>query len=74
MQPPDSCTSDHASRSVVPSHRIQVTGEMARVGAPGQPLTHEARVDLIREGDEIRAIDVTCPCGQRVRLQCVYDS
>jgi hypothetical protein len=74
MQIPDPCTSDHASRTVVPSHRIQVTGEMARVGAPSQTLAHEPRVDVIREGDEVRAIDVTCPCGQRVRLQCVYDS
>jgi hypothetical protein len=70
----ESSTSDHASRVVVPGHRVQLTGETARVGAPVQPLGSEPRIDLIRENNEVRAIDVTCPCGKRVRLQCVYDS
>jgi len=75
MQLSDPCASDHAGRTVVPGHRVHLTGEMARVGPPPSQLPgSEPRVEVIREGDEVRAIDVTCPCGQRVRLQCVYDS
>ena len=74
MQRSEQGAGNHGDRTVVPGHRVQVTGEMARVGVPGQHPAHEPRIELIREGDEVRAIDVTCPCGQRVRLQCVYDS
>ena len=74
MQLTDQCASDQGGRTVVPGHRVRVTGEIARVGAHGQHPAHEPRIEIIREGDEVRAIDVTCPCGQRVRLQCVYDS
>jgi hypothetical protein len=74
MQLSDPSASNHAGRNVVPSHRVHLTGEMARIGPPAQLPGFEPRVEIIREGDEVRAIDVTCPCGQRVRLQCVYDS
>jgi hypothetical protein len=74
MQLSDPSASNHAGRNVVPGHRVHQTGEMARVGPPGPLAGSEPRVEIIREGDEVRAIDVTCPCGQRVRLQCVYDS
>jgi hypothetical protein len=35
-------------------------------------VSDEPRIELIREGDLIRAIDVTCSCGKRIRLVCEY--
>ncbi len=74
MQLSDPSASSHAGKNVVPGCRVHLTGEMARVGPPVPLVGSEPRVEIIREGNEVRAIDVTCPCGQRVRLQCIYDS
>jgi hypothetical protein len=60
------------SRAVVPGHCIQLAGETARVPIPGHSVA-EPRIQVIREGDEVRAIEITCSCGQKVRLRCVYD-
>jgi hypothetical protein len=62
----------YGSRSVVPGRCVQVSGETARVGVPGAANLSEPRVELIRQGDVIQAIDVTCTCGKRIRLRCVY--
>lgn len=36
---------------------------------------HDApRVELIREGDIVTAIDLTCTCGETIRLWCSYES
>ncbi len=32
-----------------------------------------ATVELVKDGDLVLAIDVTCACGERIRLRCVYD-
>jgi hypothetical protein len=44
------------------------------------PRTHLAaapacqpNIELPRDGDIIQAIDVTCTCGQKMRLRCVYE-
>jgi hypothetical protein len=64
---------DEVGRGVIPGRLIRVSGEPAYVGArgvteePGQP-----RVEMIRDGDVLRAIDVVCSCGKRIRLRCVY--
>ncbi|MFP6766204.1 MAG: hypothetical protein VB858_21405 [Planctomycetaceae bacterium] len=33
----------------------------------------QTQVNLIREGDVIREIEVTCSCGEVLRLNCQYD-
>jgi hypothetical protein len=66
---------EESSRGVIPGHLVRLSGEGARVGAPTifQP-TCEPKLELIRDGDILRAIDVTCTCGKRIRLRCVYDN
>lgn len=57
---------------VVPGHCIRLTEEPARVGVPQNGHASDPQVEVIREGDIIRAIDITCSCGQRIRLRCDY--
>jgi hypothetical protein len=72
MEASESSAARYGSRSVIPGRCVQVSGETARVGVPGAAAQSEPKVELIRQGDVIQAIDVTCTCGQRIRLRCVY--
>ncbi len=59
--------------NVIPASHIRLSGEPLTVCAPGgHDAADEPRVNLIRDGDVIRAIEVVCTCGKRVVLNCVY--
>ena len=60
-----------APSGVIPGPRVQVDG-VARVPVPGAHPEAQPTVELIRAGNVIRAIDVTCTCGRRIRLRCHY--
>ncbi len=59
--------------AVVHGNCVRWTDEPARVRIPGQSSA-EPRVDLIREGNIIRAIEVVCTCGRCIRIRCDYTS
>lgn len=60
--------------AVVPGHRVVQTNDVARIGSPhAQPAT-QASVEVIREGDVIKAIDLTCSCGEKHRIWCSYEA
>lgn len=59
---------------VLPASRVRQSNETALVGAPRQDEAHGATVELVKDGDVVRAIDVTCACGQKTRVWCVYES
>jgi len=62
-----------AGGSVVTADRVKVSAEAVRIGAPRHDAAHgEPKVQLIREDGVIRAIDVTCGCGERIRIRCEY--
>ncbi len=63
---------DYTSRAIVPGQCVRVTGEKARVPIPGHETLAEPKIELIRQGDSIEAIDITCTCGQKIRLRCLY--
>lgn len=59
---------------VVTADRVRVAEEAVRIAppaAPGPPRG-EARVQLVREDGVVKAIDVTCGCGERIRVVCEY--
>ena len=64
---------DEGSRGVIPGRLVRVSGEPARVGAPssGAPAG-QPQIEMIKDGEILRAIDVVCTCGKRIRLRCVY--
>jgi hypothetical protein len=60
------------SGTVVRGTCVRVSSDTARVGVPGQEPIAEPRIEIIRNGDVIQAIDILCGCGQHIRLHCLY--
>jgi hypothetical protein len=62
------------TRNVVPGSRVVSSGEVTCVGVPHAHERQQPVIELIREGDVVTAIDVTCSCGEKLRLWCSYES
>lgn len=62
-----------ASAAILPGHRVVQTTEVARIGGAHSHPTGQHKVELIREGDVVKAIDVTCSCGETMRIWCSYE-
>jgi hypothetical protein len=60
--------------AVVRGTSVRLSGDAARVGVAGQEPPAEPRIEIIRSGDVIQAIDIICGCGQQIRLQCRYEN
>lgn len=58
---------------VLPGNRVRRTEGTTMVGAPTQSDQHGTSVELVKDGDVVTAIDVTCACGQKTRVWCVYE-
>lgn len=63
---------EYQGRGIVPGRFVHVTEEAAPIPIPGTTPPAEPRIELIRAGDVIQAIDVTCACGRKIRLRCTY--
>jgi hypothetical protein len=62
----------HDPQGIVPSHCVHLANEQTRVGMPRHEDVKEPKIVLIRNGDNVEAIEVACTCGQRIRLKCVF--
>ena len=65
---------DVAHSVVVPGSRVVRSTEVAHVGGRPTPHGESPVIELVTEDDVVRAIDVTCACGQKMRLWCSYES
>ena len=72
MERADTSSGEYTSRAIVPGEHVRVISEAARVVVPSGAGGCEPRLDFIRDGDVIQAIDITCPCGHKMRLRCLY--
>lgn len=73
-KPSSASTVNFSHSAVIPGDRVVRSHDVVQVG--GRPhLKHDgtASVELITEGDVVKAIDVTCSCGQKIRLWCSYE-
>jgi hypothetical protein len=70
MSSAQNSSADKSNRSLVSGSNVRLRDENARVGAPdtapGAPHLH-----LIRDGNVVKTIEVTCSCGKHIRLRCV---
>jgi hypothetical protein len=57
--------------SFVPGRQVQIMAEPAHIGPPHHTLTGP-KITLIKDGETVKTIEITCTCGERIRLQCVY--
>ncbi|WP_414661702.1 hypothetical protein [Horticoccus sp. 23ND18S-11] len=49
--------------------------EHVRAVAPGSgsaPAAASAQVEVVKEGDKIVRLIVSCVCGERVEIECLY--
>jgi hypothetical protein len=58
--------------AVVSAGQVRLMSAAVRVG-PDRPDHGTARVEVIRDGDVVRAVEVVCSCGARIVLRCDYD-
>ncbi len=54
-----------------------LTAPAIRPGArPGSPAPHAhgegAQVEVIKQGDKVTRLVVTCACGERIEIDCLY--
>jgi len=43
-------------------------------GAHGAGAAGNAHVDVVKEGDKVVRLIVTCACGERVEIECLYSA
>jgi len=41
-------------------------------GAPSAPAGVSPHIDIVKQGDKIVRIVVTCTCGERTEIECLY--
>ena len=65
--------SQTGSRPIISAQRVRIAADVIRVVAPkAEGTPEEPRIQLVREAGVIRAIDVTCSCGEKIRIVCEY--
>jgi hypothetical protein len=57
---------------VISGATVQMSGEAARIGMPRTDVPCEPTVEVVQDAGIIRAIDITCTCGRKTRVHCVY--
>jgi hypothetical protein len=57
--------------SLFPPSAPVATPFAARVRA-AQPATPGTNVEVIKEGDKVVRLVITCACGERTEVECIY--
>ncbi len=70
----DSSFKPALARAVVGGRHVCFVDEPAIVGRP-RPAGDkpEPKIEVIREGNLVRAVEVVCPCGERIRVRLDYE-
>jgi hypothetical protein len=67
-------------RSISLAPLVAASGPMGQIAANGKN-THghdsgsggqKANVEIVKEGDKVVRIVVTCKCGERMEIECLY--
>jgi hypothetical protein len=59
------------NQRVVPGRSVRLSGELARVGVPGKSAAGAPRIHVVRAGDVVQLVEITCTCGEHIRLRCM---
>jgi hypothetical protein len=58
---------------LVPANRVRNSEESVSIGVPRAGESRgEPKIQLVREGGVIKAIEVVCACGELIRIRCDY--
>lgn len=61
-----------------PESAAPSAGAFALAGSPAKAAKHEGhhgespRIECVREGDRITRLVITCACGERIEIDCLY--
>lgn len=72
MESANELNAEPAIPAVIPQRLVRLLDERACLAIPRKGAAAEPQVELIRDGEAVRAIEVTCTCGKKIRLRCVY--
>lgn len=59
-------------RNIFAGDRVKVEPVARPIAVPSTNEHEEMQVQVIREGSVVKAIEITCSCGQQLRLDCQY--
>ena len=62
-----------SQRAVFHAPESQTTSAR-KVGVPAGNGCGEPRIEVVRDGDVVCAIDVHCACGEQIRIVCNYET
>lgn len=65
--PPGLCPSPGAPHAGTRGARTTSTTSRS-----GTPASGEAQVEVVKEGDKVVRLVVTCSCGERIEVECLY--
>jgi hypothetical protein len=69
----DRSDSREPGQHVVPAGHVRESGLRVKLSVPGHGGLDEPILEVVREGDVVRALDIICSCGQRIRVLCDYE-
>lgn len=72
MYPSPSQASQPSVPKVLPADRVRVNAAPQVVGMPHANACGQPSIRLVEQNGTVRAIDVTCCCGEQFRLLCDY--
>ncbi len=47
-------------------------GAVCKAAEPGAITGLSPQIDIVKQGDKIMRIVVTCTCGERTEIECLY--
>lgn len=60
------------SSTVIPGNLVRSAPQIVSVTVPSDRADHEIQMELERKDGLITALNITCNCGQQIRLVCDY--
>ena len=59
---------------VLAADQVRLTSQTIRVGNPSATELPQSTIKLEKVDGTVQAIEVTCTCGKKTQLRCVYDT
>ena len=60
-----------AVSNVIAARHVQIA-KPGHVARPAEETTTDPRITLIKDGNTVKAIRVTCSCGEVIQMDCQY--
>ena len=55
-----------------PHSGVLPMGAVCKAAEPGAITGLSPQIDIVKQGDKIMRIVVTCTCGERTEIECLY--